>query len=111
MKLFRRLAGFRGVTRESVRRKAGDLTFETFARIRGDLCHYCGDHLPVNGLGLDRIDTRRGYDEGNVLPCCTLCNRARGAGLSVEEFQLVIDQRMIAGRCPWTAEQRETGRL
>ena len=63
-------------------------------------CHYCGSlpslhdkdstfrefngDFPSNGI--DRIDNIKGYIEGNVVPCCKLCNRAKFT-LTVEEFK------------------------
>lgn len=59
-------------------------------------CDYCGD--PAGNLkktknfregfphnGIDRIDSARAYEEGNVVPCCGACNRAKGA-MSREAF-------------------------
>lgn len=51
-------------------------------------CHYCG---VVGGNlkktkncregfrhnGIDRVDSSRPYESGNVVPCCGLCNRAK----------------------------------
>lgn len=49
-------------------------------------CHYCGstDYRDSVGRsvnpwfnGLDRIDNDRGYEPGNVVPCCGECNMMR----------------------------------
>lgn len=40
-------------------------------------CHYCLNVLPETGCGLDRKDTKLGYIESNVVPCCTRCNRVK----------------------------------
>ena len=60
-------------------------------------CHYCGKEpeLKYNdktkGLhghktnGVDRIDNSKGYIEGNVVPCCEICNRAK-LKMSKEDF-------------------------
>lgn len=51
-------------------------------------CHYCGVE-PSNTFkrtwadgelkysGIDRIDSSQGYVDGNVVPCCIFCNRAK----------------------------------
>lgn len=35
-------------------------------------CYYCGDK--IDGLGIDRVNNSIGYQIGNVVPCCTMCN-------------------------------------
>lgn len=41
-----------------------------------DNCFYCGAvPAPVNGV--DRVDSSRGYEEDNVVTCCTQCNTAK----------------------------------
>lgn len=60
-------------------------------------CHYCGT-LPsqvvqarygrnggITYNGVDRQDNDRAYEDGNVVPCCGFCNRAK-SDLSVDEF-------------------------
>ncbi len=38
-------------------------------------CHYCGlIELEVRVNGIDRVDNNIGYEPGNVVPCCKLCN-------------------------------------
>jgi len=40
-------------------------------------CHYCGGKVPQR-LGLDRVDSDKGYIPGNVVQCCWTCNRMKG---------------------------------
>lgn len=52
-------------------------------------CHYCGcapyqeskPHLYTHGAyiynGIDRMDNNRGYEPGNVVSCCGICNLAK----------------------------------
>lgn len=59
-------------------------------------CFYCGD-LPRNIKkhkntvrpliynGIDRKDNKQGYTLENTVPCCRICNHAKGT-LTVEEF-------------------------
>ncbi len=54
----------------------------------GKSCSYCGR---TNGLGLDRIDNKRGHTKDNVVPACGKCNKFRGDYLTVQETKKVID--------------------
>lgn len=47
-------------------------------------CKYCGVH-PHYYHGIDRIDNEKGYTLDNVVPCCWMCNRAKGDS-SLMEF-------------------------
>ena len=60
--------------------------FDEFIRIIQQDCYYCGEKSnQVNKVkrsefvytGLDRVMNSRGYDTGNVKPCCKKCNRAK----------------------------------
>jgi hypothetical protein len=51
----------------------------------------CPGHPPFVHNGLDRIDNKLGYDEGNCAPCCTACNRAKST-MSIEEFDKWIER-------------------
>jgi hypothetical protein len=68
-------------------------SLKTSARVRGILvsitreqhsvlvslpCHYCLGPLNPTGSGLDRLDSSKGYEEGNVVPCCKGCNTQKG---------------------------------
>lgn len=35
--------------------------------------------------GIDRVDSKKGYTPGNVIPCCRICNRAK-SNLDLEQF-------------------------
>lgn len=59
------------------------LTEERFHEITTNDCHYCGispfryieteeDKYVYNGI--DRIDSKKGYIESNVVSCCAECN-------------------------------------
>jgi len=65
-------------------------------------CHYCGAEPSQvarthnsNGAyiysGLDRIDNDRGYVDGNVVPCCSVCNYAKRS-MTVKEFYAWIER-------------------
>lgn len=65
-------------------------------------CAYCGDrprkiHAPTGTRygGIDRIDSNIGYEEGNVVPCCTSCNVAKN-DKSVEDFEAHV-KKMYKG--------------
>ena len=75
-----------------------DLSKEEFKKITSKNCFYCGvEPRQITGKGngkyygeyiyngIDRIDTSRGYEEGNIVPCCGQCNVAKN-NHSYEEF-------------------------
>ena len=57
-------------------------------------CHYCGciagntfrsKSIPgFHHNGIDRVDNKIGYFQGNVAPCCGICNVAKGTRASSE---------------------------
>ena len=49
---------------------------EGIAMIMAMACGYCGKGGPS---GIDRYDNDAGYLVGNLVPCCTVCNMAKGA--------------------------------
>ncbi len=62
------------------------LSLEEYAHITSQSCYYCdelfsqtksayGKDLRFNGI--DRRDSDRGYEKGNCVPCCTLCNNSK----------------------------------
>ena len=51
------------------------LTFEQFSSFWQKPCHYSGHTIAT--IGLDRIDSSKGYSIDNVVPCCQACNVAK----------------------------------
>ena len=66
------------------------LTKEQFHDLVIQKCHYCQGDLPLWRSGLDRIDNDKGYEVGNVLPCCSWCNMARGSWFTVSEMERFV---------------------
>ncbi len=50
-------------------------------------CSYCGDDIET--IGIDRIDSSRGYELKNCKPCCSDCNRMK-MDLSEKDFLSLI---------------------
>ena len=68
------------------RRLKFNLSDKRFHELTADECHYCGikpfRYIDKNGYrytynGIDRIDSNEGYVEGNVVSCCTECNKMK----------------------------------
>lgn len=36
---------------------------------------YCGDD--IEAVGIDRVDSQKGYSKGNCVPCCEVCNEMK----------------------------------
>lgn len=102
--------GYRGVfkrMRHDAERRGIEfhLTLEHLKDLIGQSCHYCGvegmnsigykskvgetDTFSYNGL--DRIDSDGHYTIDNVVPCCPICNRAKGT-TSYVDFLAWIDR-------------------
>lgn len=78
------------------------LTISQFKKIASKSCEYCGNapklksYLYTNNIyaigkeiyanGIDRVDNSKGYEITNVVSCCDICNRAKGA-LSLPDFK------------------------
>lgn len=59
------------------------ITLEEYKILWEEVCVYCGDK--VNTFGLDRVDSKNGYNIDNVVRCCEQCNRAKNV-MSPEQF-------------------------
>ena len=76
---------------------------DIFKKLTKENCFYCNSHpyqihKAVNRQygeyiynGIDRVDSSKGYIEGNVVPCCGVCNIAKKS-MSKEEFLSWIEQ-------------------
>ena len=64
------------------------ISFERFKELSSMPCVYCGvkysrviadrsSDTEINLVGIDRIDSSKGYIEGNVVSCCGFCNRLK----------------------------------
>jgi hypothetical protein len=63
-----------------------ELSLERFTELTSSICHYCDTpprkvytNSKVNNggylcNGVDRLDSAKGYVEGNIVGCCTKCN-------------------------------------
>ncbi len=77
-----------------------DLTEEQYINLVDNLCYYCQtSYRKECGTGLDRIDNKKGYVNGNVLPCCGSCNKTRGDRFTVKETKVMIDALMEYRKC------------
>jgi hypothetical protein len=59
------------------------LTKPEFLTLWGEPCHYC--NTPIDGIGVDRVDSTQGYEVGNVVSCCVTCNRMK-LDMSTQDF-------------------------
>lgn len=73
------------------------LNLDAFIAITQQKCHYCGQkpsnvrkgrhcNLDYTYNGIDRKDNEKGYEEGNMLPCCWRCNDFKG----IESYDVFV---------------------
>jgi hypothetical protein len=62
-----------------------ELTLEEFTDIVTKPCYYCKKYDDTEVLGIDRIDSFKGYVKGNVLSACEICNTMKKQ-LTMKEF-------------------------
>lgn len=72
------------------------ITWEQFRNLTGLPCSYCKrapyqvafpkPSYKVTYTGIDRIDSSKGYTPENSVPCCKICNFAKGT-MSTEDFK------------------------
>ena len=78
-------------------------------------CHYCGARDGTLKLsdgkqsilysGIDRVDSKLGYQPGNVVPCCGKCNSLKSS-LKIQDF--IKKAHAIAAMFPILGKARET---
>ena len=61
------------------------LSIEEYETIITSSCKYCGHKDDNEAIGVDRINSLRGYDMTNVVPCCKICNMMKN-DLSIDVF-------------------------
>lgn len=75
-----------------------ELSYEEAQSIGERCCTYCGTsprevktkkttHGGIKRNGIDRVDNNLGYIRGNVVPCCTTCNKAKSTMSQLEFFE------------------------
>lgn len=78
-----------------------ELSFQETIDLTSQNCYYCGiapykiiDRDDYFGSytynGIDRIDNSKGYSVENCVPCCFVCNRAKGI-MTQEQFKEWVD--------------------
>ena len=119
VKRAKRLPGNRGVINHLIlqykrharnRGFAFRLSYKVFSDTIKEKCFYCGD-MPKNikvtknckeGFlynGIDRVNADRGYFADNIVPCCSICNRAKN-NLTLKDFKDWV-KRLIAMAEQW----------
>ncbi len=66
------------------------ITLEQYCNFLSHPCFYCGYPLDETGVGLDRIDSAKGYTVRNSLPCCGYCNIAKNDNFTTDEMVKII---------------------
>lgn len=61
------------------------ITLEEFTEVVTKPCYYCKKYNETEVLGIDRIDSFKGYVKGNILPACEICNTMKKQ-LTMKEF-------------------------
>ena len=52
-----------------------DLHLNDFVKLWNSHCAYCD--VKIEGIGIDRVDSKKGYTIKNTVACCSLCNRMK----------------------------------
>lgn len=70
---------FQMLVRQARKRKINvGISFEEFESMLGLPCYFHGEMFDRGcGHGIDRLDSSKGYETGNVVPCCVTCNRMK----------------------------------
>ena len=63
-----------------------EITFEEFMQFWQKDCYYCGKS--ISSIGLDRIDSTKGYTTDNIVSCCSTCNTAKSTLTQLEFYGL-----------------------
>jgi hypothetical protein len=61
------------------------ITLEEFSDIVTKPCYYCKTYKETEVIGIDRIDSLKGYAVGNIVPACQVCNMMKN-NLTTKEF-------------------------
>lgn len=80
------IPGSYDIYRKNARRRNKDfgITIEEFVTFWGKPCVYC--HSEILTVGIDRINNGIGYEMGNLVPCCPICNKFKLHRHTTESF-------------------------
>lgn len=67
------------------------LSKEQFMAFWRKPCYYCG--YKIKTIGLDRVDNSKGYELGNIVACCALCNQAKS---DMPQDQFIFQCSLVA---------------
>lgn len=62
-----------------------NISIEEFTEVVTKPCYYCKKYDDTEVIGIDRIDSFKGYIKGNILPACDICNTMKKQ-LTLKEF-------------------------
>lgn len=65
-----------------------DLTLDEFMQFWNKDCSYCGDKIST--IGIDRIDSTKGYTSLNITSCCFECNEVKWDRTQKEMFDHML---------------------
>lgn len=91
---YRKTPQFRIAQYRSMAEKRGvefKLSLDEFHMFWQKPCFYCGSSIET--IGLDRVDSSKGYFLGNIVSSCIKCNQAKN-DLSQEEF-IALCRRVV----------------
>lgn len=82
-----------------------NLTKEQFEKLTKMNCYYCNSkpsnimnnkncNKPYKYQGIDRVNNKKGYTLKNCVPCCKICNRAKG-NLTQKAFKKWINNFIV----------------
>lgn len=79
------------------------LSLEEYSELIKLPCYYCNNELGepvVRSVGLDRLDSDKGYELSNCVSSCYICNCMKNAFLSPEETKAVAQAIIAYRKCP-----------
>lgn len=62
-----------------------NISYETFIAYWKLPCYYCGSDIET--IGIDRVNNDKGYENNNIVPCCTKCNLAKRKMSDIEYIE------------------------
>lgn len=68
-----------------------NLTIEQFESIVRSPCSYCNSFNEERVIGIDRINSNKGYVIDNVVPCCSVCNIMKSDLTKEEFFEKIVE--------------------